>query len=108
MSLFSFKTRSAANCAAKSAGYATRSAGQDFRQARDETYDRVQSLQHDVSDAAYRGQNRARQIAEDVYGELENTTDQITNTVRSNPLRSLLIMLSAGFVVGALSTKRWK
>jgi ElaB/YqjD/DUF883 family membrane-anchored ribosome-binding protein len=106
MSLFSTKTRKAANCATASAAYATKYAGEDLRHAHEDAMSAARGFQRDVSSAAERTERRARRFADNVYSEIESNVDHVTDQIRSNPIRSLLILITTGFMIGSLFTKR--
>jgi ElaB/YqjD/DUF883 family membrane-anchored ribosome-binding protein len=106
MSLFSRRARVAANCATDSAAYAAKSAGQDFRRARTDAEDTVRDLRKNLNRTAHQTEHKVHRFVDSVRDDIENTRDQITHTIRSNPVQSFLVLLTVGVVLGSLMTSK--
>lgn len=63
---------------------------------------KLHNLADDVSDRAHDAGAKARHYAEKAQDQIKTVADRVNTEVHGNPLRSALITLGVGFVLGML------
>ncbi len=73
------------------------------------TLSTLKSAAHEANDdlhvAAHEAGRKVRRIYNSVGEEISDTSDHVTSEIRKNPIRSSLIALGIGVVLGALLRK---
>jgi len=97
--MFSTTTKEAANITKDFAANDIKNAAQNVkRDVRNGTEDTVDSL----SDYANQAGRKVRGFIDSASDEFSNVSEKVTGEVRNNPVRSSVIALGVGFIVGAL------
>ncbi|ESQ94044.1 DUF883 family protein [Asticcacaulis benevestitus] len=68
--------------------------------------DRGHDVLNDVSGYANEAGQKVRSLFDRTIDNSKNATSKIENEIKSNPIRSSAIALGAGFIIGALLTRR--
>jgi ElaB/YqjD/DUF883 family membrane-anchored ribosome-binding protein len=108
--MLSSATKAAANVTKSLAEHDMRSAARDAsKSARDAAYDlkdRGNDVLHDVSDYANEAGQKVRGFFDRTVDGSKTATHKIETEIKTNPVRSSAIALGAGFILGALLTRR--
>ena len=97
--MFSATTKEAANLTKDFASQDIKNAANNVkREARNSSDDVVS----DLSAYANKAGRKVRNLISTASDEFSHATEVVTGEIRSNPVRSSLIALGAGFVLGAL------
>ncbi len=93
--------------ATKAAANVTKSlAENDIRNAARETENNGHDVLHNVSDYALDAGQKVRGLFDKTVDQTSRASDRIQEEIKSNPIRSSAIALGAGFILGALLTRR--
>lgn len=93
--MLSSNTKESANATLQEAKNTAYNAKRDLRDAK-------QEARHDISEMANNAGRQVRQFFDSASDQLSDANDRIVSEVRENPVRSSLIALGLGFVIGAL------
>ena len=108
--MLSSATKAAANVTKSLAEHDIRSSARDaansaFDAARD-VNDRGHDILNDVSGYANEAGQKVRGLFDRTLDNSKSATHKIETEIKSNPVRSSAIALGAGFILGALLTRR--
>lgn len=80
-------------------------AKQAVKDARHDIRDTIENISGDVTYLANKAGREIRGYIDTAGDEFTRATDVVTDEIRTNPLRSILVALGAGFVLGAFLRK---
>lgn len=95
-------TKDAANQTANKAEAAIHDAKATAYQAKRDLRDVTKEAKHDLSDIAHNAGRQVRQMVDTAGERLTDVNDRIVGEVRANPVRSSVIALGLGFIIGAI------
>ena len=108
--MLSSATKAAANVTKSLAENDIRSSAREAsNNARDAAYelkDRGHDILNDVSDYANEAGQKVRGLFDRTLDSSKSATSKIETEIKTNPVRSSAIALGAGFILGALLTRR--
>jgi ElaB/YqjD/DUF883 family membrane-anchored ribosome-binding protein len=108
--MLSSATKAAANVTKNLAEHDIRSsareAANNARDAAHDLTDRGHDVLSDVSGYANEAGQKVRGLFDRTLDNSKNATHKIETEIKTNPVRSSAIALGAGFIVGALLTRR--
>lgn len=97
--MLSSATKAAANVTKSLAENDIRDAGQDIENS-------GQDVLHSVSDYAMDAGQKVRSLFDKTVDQTSRASEKLQEEIKSNPVRSSAIALAAGFVLGALLSRR--
>lgn len=93
--------------ATKAAANVTKaSAENDLRNAAQDTADEGKEALNSVSDYANEAGQKVRSVVDRTLDQTSKLSQNVEAEIKSNPIRSSAIALGAGFILGALLTRR--
>lgn len=80
-------------------------AANDLKSAANDAGNQVNNAVDHLSDYANQAGRTVRHYIDNASDELSHVSDRVTSEIRTNPVRSTLIALAAGFVIGAIARR---